>query len=93
MTAVVNIGFQSLKFITQENSSAVATVCAQIDRGSLERQVVAYLSTTTVIGDRAVGMFYYTIMILLYFDRFRSEVPPYLIFHIMFHYLGKFRGQ
>ena len=55
----MNIGFQSLEFITREYSSAVATVCAQIDRGSLERDVVAYLTTTALIGDIALGMFYY----------------------------------
>ena len=49
--AVVDIGFQSLEFISTENSSA--TVCAQIDRGSLEREVVVYLST--VSGGTAVG--------------------------------------
>lgn len=53
----MNIGFQSFEFVTKENSSAVATVCAQIDRGSLERDVVAYLTTTALIGDTAMGMY------------------------------------
>jgi hypothetical protein len=41
----VDIGFLVPLFFTMENGSATATVCAEIDRGSLERQVVAYLST------------------------------------------------
>lgn len=40
----VDIGFQSLEFVTTENTLA-ATVCAQIDNWSIERNVVAYLST------------------------------------------------
>ena len=49
----MDIGFQDIQFFTRENVSATATVCAQIDRGSLEREVVAYLSTIpegTAIG-------------------------------------------
>ena len=52
----VNIGFQSIEFVTQENSSAVAIVCAQIYRGSLEREVVAFLNTTALMTDTALGM-------------------------------------
>ena len=55
LVIVVNIGFQSLEFISEENSSAVATVCAQIDRGTLERYVDVYLTSFAAIGDTAVG--------------------------------------
>ena len=48
---VVSIGFQYLVFSTMENVSA--TVCAQIDSGCLEREVVVYLSTVT--GGTATG--------------------------------------
>lgn len=41
----VDIGFLAPQFFTMENESAAAMVCAEIDRGSLEREVVAYLST------------------------------------------------
>ena len=41
----VDIGFLAPVFFAIENGSAAAMVCAQIDRGSLEREVVAYLST------------------------------------------------
>ena len=41
----VDIGFLAPVFFAIENGSAAAIVCAQIDRGSLEREVVAYLST------------------------------------------------
>jgi hypothetical protein len=41
----VDIGFLDPLFFTMENESATANVCAQIDRGSLEREVVVYLST------------------------------------------------
>ena len=41
----VDIGFLAPMFFAIENGSAAAMVCAQIDRGSLEREVVAYLST------------------------------------------------
>ena len=54
---VVNIGFQSVVFITQENLTAVATVCAQIYIGSLEREVVTYLNTTSLMRDTAVGKY------------------------------------
>ena len=64
MFIVVNIGFQSLEFITKENSSAVATVCAQIDRGSLERYVDAYLNSIVLIGDTAVGALHCTCIII-----------------------------
>lgn len=50
----MNIGFQSLEFATEENTSAIARVCAQIDTGSLEREVTAFLSTVT--GGTATGM-------------------------------------
>ena len=33
--------------LTEEGSSLTASVCAQIDSGILEREVVAFLSTTT----------------------------------------------
>ena len=49
--AAVDIGFQSLEFVTTENTSA--RVCAEIDRGALEREVVAYLSTAS--GGTATG--------------------------------------
>ena len=49
----VDIGFQAPQFFTMENGSATAMVCAQIDRGSLEREVVAYLST--IPGGTATG--------------------------------------
>lgn len=38
----VSIGFQSPHFFTKENVSARATVCAQINNGSLEREVAVY---------------------------------------------------
>ena len=44
-SADVNVGFQNLQFFTRENVSTKATVCAQIDSGSLEREIVVYLST------------------------------------------------
>ena len=43
--ADVSIGFQSLQFFAMEGVSSTATVCAQIMNGTLEREVVAYLST------------------------------------------------
>ena len=43
--AAVDIGFQSLQFTTSEDTSA--SVCAQITRGSLERDVVVYLNTVS----------------------------------------------
>ena len=52
----MNIGFQSLEFITEESTSARARVCAQIDTGSLEREVTAFLST--IAGGTATGMHY-----------------------------------
>ena len=51
----MTIGFQNLEFFTRENVSASAALCAQIDRGSLEREVAAYL--TTVTGGTAVGKY------------------------------------
>ena len=50
----MNIGFQSLEFITEESTSARARVCAQIDTGSLEKEVTAFLSTNA--GGTATGM-------------------------------------
>jgi hypothetical protein len=47
----VDIGFLMPLFFTMENGSATSMVCAEIDRGSLERQVVAYLST--ILGGTA----------------------------------------
>ena len=41
----MDIGFLAPMFFTMENGSAAAMACAQIDRGSLEREVMAYLST------------------------------------------------
>jgi hypothetical protein len=41
----VDIGFEAPMFFTMENESATAMACAEIDRGSLEREVVVYLST------------------------------------------------
>ena len=50
--ADVDIGFQSLEFVTYENTST-ATVCGRIDRGSLERDVIAYVNT--ISGGNATG--------------------------------------
>ena len=61
------VGFQTLEFTTMENSSAVATVCAQIDGGSLEREVMAYLTSVALIGDTALGMLY-IIGMHMYYD-------------------------
>ena len=44
-TADVGVGFQSLQFFTRENVSTKATVCTQIDSGSLEREIVVFLNT------------------------------------------------
>ena len=52
----VSVGFQSLQFFTKENVSSRATVCAQINNGSLEREVTVYLSTLT--GGTAEGNYY-----------------------------------
>ena len=55
----VDIGFQAPQFFTVENASATAMVCAEIDRGSLEREVVVYLSTIptgTATGKRKYDM-------------------------------------
>ena len=41
----ISIGFQSLVYSTTEGPSANATVCAQIDEGTLERNVSFLLST------------------------------------------------
>ena len=41
----MDIGFLAPVLFAIENGSAVANVCAEIDRGSLEREVVTYLST------------------------------------------------
>ena len=49
----ISVSFQSLQFFTRENVSSKATVCAQINNGSLEREVVVYLST--VVGGTAEG--------------------------------------
>ena len=51
----MDIGFQALLFFTRENVSATAIVCAQIDRGSLEREVEVYLST--IPGGTAIGKY------------------------------------
>ena len=48
----MDIGFQSLEFVTTEDTLA-ATVCAQIDNWSIERNVVAYVST--ILGGNATG--------------------------------------
>ena len=48
----MNVGFQNLEFFTEENTATVR-VCTQIDTGSLEREVTAFLSTTT--GGTATG--------------------------------------
>ena len=48
----MNIGFQNLEFVALESNMSTI-VCAQIDVGSLEREVVVYL--TTVSGGTAVG--------------------------------------
>ena len=55
----MNIGFQSLVFITEESdgNSTRTRVCAQIDNGTLEREVTAFLST--IAGGTATGMHYY----------------------------------
>ena len=50
----MNIGFQNLEFFTEESTSATVRVCTQIDTGSLEREVTAFLSTTT--GGTATGI-------------------------------------
>lgn len=59
--AAVDIGFQAPQFFTMENTSAMAIVCAQIDSGSLEREVVAYLST--IPGGTATGKLNITCML------------------------------
>ena len=45
-----------------ENESAIANVCAQIDHGSLEREVTAYLSTIPGGTAERNQEQYYTIM-------------------------------
>ena len=54
----MNIGFQSLEFITEESNgnSTRARVCAQIDNGTLEREVIAFLSA--IAGGTATGVHY-----------------------------------
>ena len=64
MHAVVNIGFQSLEFPTEESTSARARVCAQIDAGSLEREVTAFLST--IAGGTATGSY---ALVILHFNQ------------------------
>ena len=44
----ISIGFQSLLFSTTEGVSVNVTVCAQIDEGTLERNVPFYLSTANL---------------------------------------------
>ena len=50
----MNIGFENLEFLAQEGSLATTRLCAQIDSGHLEREVVAFLTTTT--DGTATGM-------------------------------------